>query len=166
MSSTRFALRLAALAALICSMLGVIGTQSPANATAPCDRPAGKIQLMGNYVQPYGGGYAKSSCAGVDFPTRQASNRITISGMVKDTATDGYTAVVIARFRVGGVWGTWRVVGADGSESWRSWSYSVTTSARVDAVQENACRLDGAANWSACRTYSNGVDEPLEMSGF
>jgi hypothetical protein len=133
---------------------------SPAEASSPCNPPANQLDVMGAYVQTYDAGWTRSSCITVDWPTRQASNKITLRGTIKDTATDGHVAVVTAQFRVGGAWGSPKVIAWDGSEAWRSWSYPVTTLARVDAVRVNACRMNSAGATSDCRSV------PLELSGF
>lgn len=147
-------LRTAALTLVASSAAAVAvaaGPSAPAQATSACDygSRAGS-PLIGAYLTPYGGGTARSSCGTIVTPQRLAPNRVTFSGWIKDTATDGHAAVLYAQFRVGGAWGSWRTVASDTTETWRTWSYPVTASGTIDQVRIRACRYSASSGYTAC----------------
>ena len=66
---------------------------APANATAACSTVGAPYGVIGSYVRTTSGTYARSSCVKLNGVYR-SGNAVTVTGGIRDTATDGKLAGV------------------------------------------------------------------------
>ena len=113
MSGKRIARAVATLAVAAGLAAGL--NAAPANATAACSTVGAPYGVIGSYVRTTSGTYARSSCVKLNGVYR-SGNAVTVTGGIRDTATDGKLAGVWVAFKINGTWGAWQWLANTGYE--------------------------------------------------